>query len=37
MGHNTWHQNHKENISFGDKIADKVANGMGSWSFIIWA
>ena len=31
-----WHQRHKESLSFGDKIADTVANGMGSWSFIIW-
>ena len=31
-----WHQRHKESLSFGDKIADSVANGMGSWSFIIW-
>ena len=36
MEHKNWHQNHKEKMSFGDKIADKVANGMGSWSFIIW-
>ena len=32
----TWHQKHKDSLSFGDKIADKVANGMGSWRFIIW-
>ena len=31
-----WHQRHKETQTFGDKIADSVANGMGSWSFIIW-
>ena len=36
MGHTNWHQNHKEKMSFGDKIADKVANRMGSWAFIIW-
>ena len=36
MEHKNWHQNHKEKMNFGDKIADKVANGMGSWSFIIW-
>lgn len=30
-----WHQLHKESRSFGDRIADSVANGMGSWSFII--
>ena len=31
----TWHQKHKEKLSFGNRIADSVANGMGSWSFII--
>ena len=36
MQHKDWHQRHKETFSFGDKIADSVANGMGSWSFIIW-
>jgi uncharacterized membrane protein len=32
---NNWHQQHKEHQTFGQKIADVVANGMGSWSFII--
>ncbi len=36
MQNKDWHQRHKETLSFGDKIADTVANGMGSWSFIIW-
>lgn len=36
MEKKNWHQNHKEKMSFGDKVADKVANGMGSWMFIIW-
>ncbi len=31
-----WHQNHEKNLKFGDKLADAVANGMGSWSFILW-
>ncbi len=31
----TWHQQHAETLSFGQKLADKVANGMGSWRFII--
>ncbi len=31
----TWHQKHQESRSFGERIADSVANGMGSWSFII--
>lgn len=30
-----WHQQHIENLSFGDRLADSVANGMGSWRFII--
>lgn len=30
-----WHQEHKENLSFGNRVADSVANGMGSWRFII--
>lgn len=32
----TWHQKHKEASSFGQRLADSVANGMGSWRFIIW-
>ena len=30
-----WHQKHKETLSFGSRLADSVANGMGSWKFII--
>jgi uncharacterized membrane protein len=32
----TWHSKHKEVQTVGDRIADKVASGMGSWKFIIW-
>jgi len=32
----TWHQNFNDQLTFGDRIADAVANGMGSWRFIIW-
>jgi len=32
----TWHDIHKESLKFGQRLADKVANGMGSWRFIIW-
>lgn len=32
----TWHDKHKEGSTFGQRIADSVANGMGSWRFIIW-
>jgi len=30
-----WHEQHSETLSFGSRIADKVATGMGSWRFII--
>ena len=30
-----WHQEHVETLGFGQRLADKVANGMGSWTFII--
>ncbi|MCB0508667.1 MAG: DUF1003 domain-containing protein [Chitinophagales bacterium] len=30
-----WHDVHVENYSFGEKLADSVASGMGSWRFII--
>lgn len=36
MENKTWHDKHVDSLSTGDRIADKVANGMGSWSFIIW-
>ena len=32
----TWHDTHKEAATFGQRLADTVANGMGSWRFIIW-
>lgn len=31
----TWHEKHKETLSYGDRLADAVATGMGSWKFII--
>ncbi len=31
----TWHQSHQETLKFGQKLADSVAQGMGSWRFII--
>ena len=30
-----WHSRHREKLTFGQKLADKVAKGMGSWAFII--
>ncbi|MBU1293136.1 DUF1003 domain-containing protein [Patescibacteria group bacterium] len=38
MTHNrlpTWHQKVKENRTLGQRIADAIASGMGSWPFII--
>jgi len=32
----TWLDKHKESLTYGQRIADSVANGMGSWTFIIW-
>ncbi|HVS92014.1 MAG TPA: DUF1003 domain-containing protein [Mucilaginibacter sp.] len=32
----SWHQHHKDSLTFGQRLADSVANGMGSWRFIIW-
>ncbi|MBL7812292.1 MAG: DUF1003 domain-containing protein [Bacteroidetes bacterium] len=30
----TWHDLHRETLSFGQRLADSVASGMGSWKFI---
>lgn len=32
----TWHSKHEDTLSRGDRIADWIALGMGSWRFIIW-
>jgi uncharacterized membrane protein len=32
----SWHATHKESLGFGQRLSDTVANGMGSWRFIIW-
>jgi uncharacterized membrane protein len=31
----TWHELHSESLGFGQRLADAVANGMGSWTFIV--
>ncbi len=31
----SWHEKHREKLTFGQKVADIVARGMGSWAFII--
>lgn len=36
MANNTWHDTHTATMSIGDKLADSIAEGMGSWKFIIW-
>ncbi len=30
-----WHRAHKQTLSRGDRAADKVRNGMGSWAFVL--
>ena len=32
----TWHQMYLERLSFSQKLADRVAKMIGSWTFIIW-
>lgn len=36
MSAKTWSDKHKETLTPGQRIADAVAAGMGSWKFIIW-
>jgi uncharacterized membrane protein len=31
----TWHAQHKESMTFGQRLSDSIASGMGSWRFII--
>lgn len=35
MKKSTWHDKHKQTLNFGDKLADSIAAGMGSWNFLI--
>lgn len=35
MSYKNWYQQHLEGTGFGDKVADAVVRGMGSWGFII--
>ena len=32
----TWHEEHEITSTIGQRLADKVASGMGSWRFIIY-
>ena len=36
FGNRTWHQQYLERLTINQKLADKVANTIGSWRFIIW-
>lgn len=36
MSMKTWLDKHRESLSFGQRLADYVAEGMGSWRFILW-
>ncbi|MBL0357910.1 MAG: DUF1003 domain-containing protein [Chitinophagaceae bacterium] len=36
MRQKNWHDQHIESMTFGQKLADMIATGMGSWKFIIW-
>lgn len=31
----TWHEKHRAALTFGGRVADMVAKGMGSWKFIV--
>ena len=35
MSKKSWHDHHTDSLGFGQRLADKVANSMGSWRFII--
>lgn len=35
MAYQNWHEKHLQDRSVGDRVADAVAHGMGSWRFII--
>lgn len=35
MAYKNWHQKAQDKLTLGDKVADSVSSGMGSWRFII--
>lgn len=35
LNNKTWHDRHIASLNFGQRLADAVASGMGSWRFII--
>lgn len=34
MGTGNWHETHKRSLTRGQRAADALRNGMGSWPFI---
>lgn len=36
MSSKTWLDKHTESLTVGQRLADSVATGMGSWKFILW-
>src|SRR4051812_5255669 len=30
-----WHEEHKQSLTAGERAADKMRNGMGSWKFVM--
>src|SRR6266702_7489743 len=35
MAYKNWHQKAQDNLELGDRIANSVSTGMGSWRFVI--
>ncbi len=35
MAYKNWHQKAQDNLKLGDRIANSVSTGMGSWRFVI--
>ncbi|SDY02086.1 DUF1003 domain-containing protein [Flavobacterium degerlachei] len=35
LNRKNWHEKHHDTLEFGNRLADAVANSMGSWRFII--
>lgn len=32
---NNWHKEHKDTLTTGERAADRMRNGMGSWTFVL--
>jgi uncharacterized membrane protein len=35
QGPKNWHREHRQKLTRGDRAADKMRNGMGSWAFVL--